>query len=425
MSSRDRLIVPAYTSPVTGTRTTWTYRTAFTTGFKKRLDSRRFVGVDGTNRRDLGFDIDDYPMACIFNDVDHDLTARDFVETLKETITPGNPGILEHPRDGVVPVVVADVMVTHNPTKDGSETIVEVVFQHQTELPGNLGESPIVATEKQLANVNAASASDFNLAQSIANAGDRLATIQEMTSQINKIGETMGAVVAANGQALTTFNTIKDDILRNIDTLVKAPLTLATQTQQLVQTVLATPGEFSAKAQGWKDLYTASVGESQLFDVSRTDANRNRVSSQSLTAVSALSANLANVVIQIDDFPSKTAAFDALADAQQQILNLAADLDYMQDTFESEIMQKRYFSNRETYSEFQKLIRIAKAGTQQAAQRLRTSVSIKTQIDTHLLQLAADYHQDVSDETLDFIIAQNGLTIDNMFLIPRGSEIEI
>lgn len=425
MSHFDRLIVPAYTSPETQTRTTWTYREALSAGFKKRIDSRRFVGINGTVRRDLGFDINDYPMPCVFNGIDHDQDALDFVTTLKETVTPETPGILEHPREGVQPVTVAEGSITHNPAKNASQTIIEVLFQHQTTLPGQQTQSPIIATQKQLELLNAAAVSDFSLQQSLSNAGDRLATIRETTAQLNKITETVGAVVALSGQAQATFNAIQDDILRNLDTLVKAPFTLATQMQLMVQTVLAVPGNFAEKAQAWKDLYTKSTGESNLYDTAPTTANRNRIGVQELSSVSALSANMANVVFQINDFSSKTAAFNALTDAQQQIQNMAADLDYMQDTFEIEVYQDRYFSNRESYPQFQELIRIVNLATQQVSQRLKTTFVLTLDADTTLLQLAAKYYKDVSDQTLDFIIEQNHLTIDTMILLTAGTELEI
>jgi hypothetical protein len=364
-------------------------------------------------------------MVCVFTGTDHDLDALAFLETLKETATPERPGILEHPREGIKEVMVLDVSTTHDPVHDAAETIIEVLFVLNTRLPGQRNESPIVATQRQFEAVNEASASDFSLLQSIASAGDRLATIQEVTAQLRNINESVGEVTAANSQALATFNAINDDILANLDTLVKTPLVLATQMQQMVHTVLAVPGNLSEKASAWVDLYTSSVGNSTLYDATPTGANRNRVAAQELTATSAISANLANIIFQIDQFTSKVEAFDALAKAQQEFLNLGADLDYIQDTYEKELLQDRYYSQREAYRQLQELVRVVTAATRQVSERLKTTVTVKVLNDTTLYDLAAKYLQDVSDDSIDFIIDQNGITLDNLYIIPAGTELEL
>jgi hypothetical protein len=395
------------------------------TGFKKRIDSRRYVGINNSERVDLGWDDDGYPMSCVFSGPDHDTDALAFIETLKERATPSRPGILEHPREGIKEVVVESVATTHDPVHDAAETIVEVVFLLQIRLPGQRNESPVVATRKQFEAVNAAGANDFSLAQSVATAGDRLATIQEVKAQLKNITNAIGDVVAANAQALATFNAIQADILQSLDTIVKSPLTLATQMQQMTQAALAVPGNLAEKTVGWIELYNAAIGNSNLFDATPTSANKNRVATQELTATSGLSANLANVVFQIDQFDSKSVAFDALSRAQQEVLNLGADLDYMQDTYEKELLQDRFYSQREAYQELSELTRVVTAATRQLSGRLRTTVTVKLLSDTHLYDLAAKYYRDVSDDSLDFIIDQNGLTLENLYVIPAGTELEI
>jgi prophage DNA circulation protein len=405
----------------------WTYRNEIPKSFQHRLDEYEYSGIDGTEYRDLGISGDLLPMVAVFDSIDHDRDAAALVAVLRETASPGNFGILEHPREGVVEVVVGPVNVTHNPTTDAGETIVEIPFKQQLTLPSQRKESPLITTVKQLQRLNAAAADDFGTQTVLNNIGDTLAAIEENESSIKKINDKIAPIVATNADILVTFNQIQTDVLNNLDTLVKTPLVLASQMQQMVQLAIDAPGLIVDKAKAWADLYRDAVGKDAFPDLYYDpvrNSTRVRIASQELVGVSAVGSSLANVVLQAADFTTKQQAFDALLDARAQILNLANGLDLLQDKFNGELFQEQYFANTQTYKVLSELFRIATLAIQEETLGLKTTVTVTLATDQTILDICAKYYKAVDDETLEFFIESNNVLVDQLYF-PAGSVVKI
>ena len=426
MTYQDRLNVPAYTSIVTETRTEWVYRDAFTTDFQMRLDRRRYVGVDGVYYRTLGFDGFDYPMACVFDGPDHDLDAQAFVKTLLE-VDPSDPakaGILEHPTDGVIPVIVDSGRVTRDTVNDAAQTIVEVLFQKQTLPPEVEQDSPTVSTRRQFEALTDSASTDFDFMSFVATPGGRLAAIKAATANLDVISETMSAVARGNAAVLTQINLIQDDILRNIDTLVKSPAILAQQFQNLVNTIAAVPGNIAERVEAWADLYSKSRpadGET----LTPSEDNRNIIANQEVVCTAATANMFLDIAENADSFPSVLDAFNTLNDIQEQREDLEVFLAEQQTAYDQNIFQKQVITQRETLDQLSTLAQLAGDAIRAAAPSLGTKMSVQIPKDYALLQFAYEYYGVVDDDTLQQIIDTNLLTIDEIVLLPHGKELLI
>lgn len=424
MSADDRLIEPAYTSPITETRTTWKYRSAFETEFSIRNDQRAYVGIDKTESKTMGSDSDVFPMVCVFDDDDHDKTSAAFVVSLREECDRNKTGILEHPREGIKRVAVDRGTIRHNPAKSSAETIVSVTFVEQMEAEAGQQDDPDVTTVKALAGVLDSGADDFSLMTLIDNVSDRLAAIRAVTTNLNKIQASMGSVLAANAEALTTFNAIQDDILRNVGVLITSPAVLAAQMQRMIGTIADTPATFQEKFDAWTGVYK-SVAETSVASISTsTIANRNQIANNEMVAGAAVANSIAAAVADLTEFKSKAAALDATYQAIQQVDELGGTLDAEQEKYALRIVQKQYFSQTDTYGYLKYLASLSWRAATTGINQIPATFAITLENDSELLNIVYKYHGTVDDDTLDRVIDNNNLTPDEIAgILKAGREL--
>jgi len=428
MNHINRLIKSAFTSPETSTRLEFKYRDSIPYSFDKRLDAYTYARVNGTEYRDLGFGGATYPFNCVFDSDNHDQESSNFVKLLKETASPGYPGYLEHPREGVVEVVVKSVTVNHNPAKDGAQTVVEVIFWKQLTLPEQFKKSPSIAVKYALDDFNNASQNDFSISSLNHNISQRLSTIRETKTVLSKISDNVSTVLSTNANIISTFDQINTDILNNIDTIVKSPLVLASQLQQMTGLIFGTSSRFKERVNAWIGLYSDVIGDDEKPDLYYNDTNvitKNKIAMQELVAGSAIANNITNVVLQSDSFKTKQEAFDALQQSSQMVLNLGADLDSISKNFDSNNFQDQYFSQTDSYKKLKSLVEIATASIQNITTDLKTTVQITTSIDCTILDIASKYYDNVNDDILNFIIDSNSLSLDDILYIKAGTTLQI
>jgi hypothetical protein len=425
MSYEDRQIKPAYTS-IHGTRTTWKYRDGFSIPFQNRIDSRRYVGLDGTHHVMLGTDGRDYPMVCVFDGVDHDLDAQAFVKTLLETPGPGTAphGYLEHPVHGVKPVTVDSGREMMDLVSDAAETIVEVLFQLDTLPPEVQVDSPEISTEKQFDALSASASSDFDALSFLDTPNGVLSAVQATTANLNKIQETMSRVAVGNAELITTINQIQDDILRNLDTVVRAPFTLATQMQQMIGTIAAIPDNFAANFNAWADLYSKSRSADDEITLPYNE-NRNVLSHRELTCTACVANMYKAVAAEASNFTSGLDALNALADITALRQDLEGFLSLQQASFDDNVFQEQYIAQSETLDQMSTLSQLAGDAIRQAAPNLGAEITVVLSKDYNIITLANAYHDDISDATLNKIIDSNLLQLDEIVLLQRGSTVLI
>lgn len=423
MSYEDRLIIPAYTSVISQTRTTWKYREALPSAFQKRLDSRRYVGVDGVYHIGLGYDGRDYPMTCVFDGIDHDTDAQAFIRTLLET-EGDKPGTLEHPVEGVKPVLVDSGSVVYDPVNDAAETVVSVLFQLQTPPPEISLDSPTVSTQSQFSALSASASADYEGTSFTATPKGKTSALQAMKAGLATAASTMGAI--ARGSALVTakIDTIQDDILRDIDTIVKSPLTYASQMQILVNSIASIPGDIADKVRAWGALYAASRAEDG-DTLTPTDANRNIVAGRELNCTAAVSNMFLAITNDATSFTSALDALNTLADVQAYRTDLEKNLAEQQAAYGGNVFQDQYVGQSETLDQMATMAQLAGDAIRAAVPLLGAQVSVVLSRDWDMLNFVYTHTGDTSDDTLNRIIDTNLLTLDEIILLPEGKEIFI
>lgn len=420
MSYQDRLITAAYTSPITGTRTAWKYRESFSSAFKIRLDTRRYVGLDGVYYVHLGIDGRDLPMACVFDGEDHDRDAKDFIKTLLESTYPA-PGYLEHPVYGVKPVVVDSGRGLSDTVNDAGETIVEVLFQEQTLPPEVQLDSPVISTEKQFDALGISASSDFDFMSVFDTPGRALSAIQETTKKLDAISEVASRAARGNAAIITQINMIQSDILRNVGTLVKSPYVLATQMQQLIGTISSIPGDVSNRITAWKDIYDrARPLDGETF--TPIEINNNILASNELVCTACTANMFLNIADSADTFPSIVDALNSLETVQRIRADLEVFSAEQSAVYDFDILQKQYLGQSETLDQLSVLAQLSGNAIRDAAPSLGSQIAIKLGKDYSLLQFVYEYYGNVDDETLERFIDTNILQLGQIILLDKGSE---
>lgn len=429
LTSAQKLMQAAYNSP-DGERVSFRYRERLNKTTKRRLGENRYLGVNGVEYTDGGIDDTLIPWVAFFDDANHAETARDFERVLLIPTTVGEPGRLEHPRGEIIDVVVALVSVMDDPNHDSNQTMVRVDFRKQLTLPADKKDRPEITMQSALSSFNDAASEGFALVAKLEAAADRVAAAREFVSQINIIQETMGEIIGSSASILADFNAIKTDILTNMDTLLNAPAVLAAQVVRLVQFALDAPGDFLDKLKGYGSVYEQSVGiqdgaEPTLARSAGDSITLNRANVQGLVASSAGAAMMASAVYASGEYQTRQEAYEAVSSAMLSAPRILAALEIIEAAYVDTPLQQKFFALENNLQQMNVLKRLSYAATQQLTNKLQTTRIIKLARDTTILQICWDAYKDVSDETLQSLIDVNGLTVDEVALVPSGRELYV
>jgi prophage DNA circulation protein len=261
-SWENRIREAAYTSP-SGIRITFDFEDVSRETTKRTADFD-FPNVDGAYVQDNGFGSRRYPLRCIFSGKTHDLEATAFEAALLER----GVGKLEHPFYGppfnVVPF--GDITRRDDLVSGANQTIVEVTFwttvgaiyptgaaepkdEIQTALDGFN-----VAAAQQLAN-------STNLIGAL-NKANAKASIRKFLGDVSSALQSVSSTVASvRRQVAEAQATIQE----GLDVFVGQPLLLAQQISDLIQS----PGRALAGIESQLDAYGAL--EQKIFGESKAD----------------------------------------------------------------------------------------------------------------------------------------------------------
>lgn len=420
MSFIDNIIVAAYTSPISKTRTQWRYRNKLSSSFQMRLQERRYHKITGVEYYALGDDDNAiYAMECVFDGETHDDDAKAFVKTLREPCYPGAPGILEHPIDGAVEVVVRNVRKTTDPTNDAGQTIIEVEFPKQLTLPEDKKKSASITVEKQFSAVEEAAQTDFEANADVSTSLGRASLAKSIKEGLEKTAQNCNQLYRNSADALNTFNNVKDDILRNIDTIVKTPATLAAQAQIAVASIAGIPGKLKNKLESWADIYSNFV-TAKLSSTSADVELKNEIATRELIG-SAVTANTAKQIVnQLNSFSSADDILNSYYSLVDQYSEMTVALDTYAQNFDEYVIQEQLFSQTETAAALRKLIKICGDAVREAVEIMPAQVVIELPKDMSYFQICYEYYGECSDETIESFIDNNNLTLLEMLFIDKG-----
>lgn len=410
MAWQDRIKEAAYTSP-SGVRLTGDFEDV-----RREIDKKttgfNFPDADGTYVQDLGRTGRRYPFRWFFWGDDCDLEADAFEDALLE---PGT-GKLEHPIYGTVNVVPFGTITRRDDLKTAAnQAIIEMTFWETIGLiyPTRQGD-PAAAVLSAVDSYNITAGEALAASLDLGTASERISFQNTYTAALDAAKSGLQGVADATDSVRQQFNTINASINEGIDTLVRDPLTLASQTTQLIQAPARAAAAISDRLAAYADLAGALIsGDGADTSISYDSRTRNTFRTKDLYASTYVTGSIVSTVN--NQFETKTQAIAAAEDVLAQFDNLVAWRDSMFADLDE-------IDTGETYQQLQEAVALTAGFLVEISFTLKQERRVVLDRARTIIDLAAELYGEV-DPQLDFLIASNSLSGSEILELPRGREI--
>ena len=410
---QTRLREAAYTSPG-GTRLTYLYERA-TEEYDQKGGAFQFASADGTYVQPLGVSSRRYPERIIVTGDNYDLEAEQWMNILGER----GEGLLEHPVHGRKQVIpVGAIRRTEGIVEDANQAFIDVQFFVTTGLLyPNEQNDPTSQVVTAVAAADAAAAAQLAGAQYRATIVEQATFIDRLNSGLDTIRDNLQPIYDTVDTVQRQVEQVQDSINTAINVLVRDPIALAAQVQQLA----ALPARIVSQAGDRLDAYGNLVR--QLTGSSDADNNPRPVrvlassradlyATDLVASSAAVSQALAVINTEYDNQPQ---AIDAAEQVLQTIDELSS---WRDDSFEvtGEI------DNGIAWQAAQAALALTAGAVIQIANDLRRERRVVLTSDRNIVELAYELYGSV-DDRLNDLINDNALAGDAVIEIPRGTEV--
>ncbi|ANO58035.1 hypothetical protein [Shewanella phage SFCi1] len=401
MSWEDRLRDAAYTSP-SGTRLTFKYE-AVSEAFDKKATPYEFADANGTFVQDLGRTGRRYPLRVILWGKDYDTQAAGWMAALAQR----GQGVLEHPAYGRVDVVpVGTVRRRDDLVRQANQAVIEVEFFETIGLVYPTTADDAVSQVRALVEAaGAAQAAQLAEAGVLDTAVQRADFLSRYNAALGQVSSQLGPITETVASAQRQFDAIQQSINRGIDVLIKDPLTLAFQTQQLINTPARIVGQVQGRIDAYNNLFQGLTGKDA--DVETQLANTDLYSSGVVTA-SALS-------LTTSTYANRPEAINAAELILQQGDELAAWRDNNYNALD-------VIDTGGSWQATQELIATTAGALVQLSFGLAQERRITLGSARSIVDLTYELYG-TTDSKLDALINDNNLSGDEIIELPQGKEI--
>lgn len=385
----------------------------------KNLGIFNYPNFNGSDVQDLGITGASYPIILHFTGPDNDLEGNKFFKACDER----GPWEVVHPEKGTLSLQLDSVTEKIDPINSGNVKTfdtnwIELVEKTIEKTTTQLGSE--VDAQAQLVNESSQTQYDENI--SLDQASERIANKQAIDNSIIAHDEAFGDIVSQSdtisAEVAATTTGIRDSL--NQETI--NALSLAGQTQQLVQLPVLATNNIQSRVDAFGNYINAQL--LQTPDNNDLEA-KNTVNAIELncsasmvgTALSIISGELTTRSETIAYIETIVGYFNTITDR----------LDGIQENFETEAIDKQYFSNSQSYSDLARLVGLV------INYLLRSSLDLKIEKRFTLdrqrtpIDLTVQSYGELgeSDEVLDFFISTNNLMGNEIKLLPAGKEVVV
>lgn len=410
MAWQDRIKEAAYTTP-SGQRLTFLYENV-SKSFDKKTSSFNFPDAPGTFVQDNGKTGRRFPLRVIFSGDDYDLEATTFEEGLAES----GAGKLEHPIYGSVDVVPFGSIGRRDDLKTaGNQTIIEVTFWETIDILFPSGQvDPAAEVLTAVTEYNEAAGAQFEEVLDIDTAVERATLKSRYQAALNKARSALQSIVDAQDAVRKQFDAIYDSITAGIDTLISAPLTLASQTVIFLQAPGRALVSIRARLDAYKNLASSIfTGEDAIKVPGLNSEAINTFHNDDLFVSTIITGTIVSVVN--NEFQTKTEALNAA----QEILELEASVTAWRD---ANLQSLSLIDTGSAYQQLQEAVALTVGFLVDISFSLKQERSLVLTRDRTVIDVVAEFYGSVDDQ-LDFFINSNDLTGSEILELPKGKKI--
>jgi hypothetical protein len=253
---------------------------------------------------------------------------------------------------------------------------------------------------------NEAAAAELDESLTLETASETATFKTDYQSLLDSASAGLESVAAAQDDVNRQFKAIDDSINNSIDTLIGDPLTLATQTLQLIQSPARALTSIQARLDAYGNLAASIVATG-------TGADKNKFRSDDLYASGYISGSVLSVVN--NQFDTKS---DALAAADSILAQFEAVVDWRDTNFES----LEIIDTGGSYTELQNMVSLVAGFLVEISFDLKQERIITLDRARTIIDLCGELYGSVDDQ-LDFMINSNNLPGSEILELPRGKQI--
>lgn len=407
MPWQDRLREAAYTSP-SGTRFPFIYED-IRFNVDKKTTAFEFPDAEGTYVQDLGNTGRRYPFRVIFSGPDYDLQATKFSAALAEH----GIGKLETPVYGVIDVVPFGSITRRDALKSaGNQAIFEITFWETIGLIyPSAQKDPASSVQSSVSEYNTAISEEFETALVLDGAVDETREKSIYQRLLGKASDVLGPIADVQQNTRDQFNGIVDSINEGIDILVGQPLTLAFQTSLALQAPARAAADIGARLDAYRNLAQSIFsGDAAVVDFTAPQGSNDFHTNDLFGSGYVASSCIAVINTQ---FTTKTEALESA----DRILGLFDEAVAWRD---SNFQGLDQIDTGQMYQQLQEVVAIAAGFLVEISFDLRQEHTITLDKPRAIVDLVAELYDGALDENLDFFIASNELTGDEILELPRG-----
>jgi len=401
MAWNDRIREAAYTSP-SGTRIVFDYEdVSFTVD--KNTAGFNFPDADGTYVQDLGHSGRKYPLRMIFWGDDYDTTSNTFEAILLER----GQGKLEHPIYGVIDVVPYGTISRRDDLKTASnQAIFEVTFWETIGLvyPASQDDaaSNVITAIEAYNEINSEEfAEEVNTTKTINRVNLRNASLRllkDLKTALQPIADTQANVKYQ-------FDTIFNSINGSIDILIGEPVSLASQTIQIIQAPARAQTLIADRIAAYQSLVNTIIG-----------AEIRNTNEFHISEIYGATYVTGSILAAVNN------QFDKKVDALSTADSIISQFDSISAWREANYALLGEIDTGAAYQQLQSSVAIAAGYLVDISFSLKQENSIVIDRPRTIIDLSAELYGSV-DDNLDFIINSNNLTGSEILELPRGREI--
>lgn len=385
----------------------------------KKLGVFDYPNANGTRTQDLGLTSSRYTIRLYFDGEDNDIISNDFMLSLRQR------GVwsVVHPVKGTLELQPVNAKKSNEPVTGGNVTQVDTSWiepvsgailpstqQLADSIDQQIIETNIVAGEQYAANVLLDTAR-----QQIIN--------EQAIDQITLSASQELSDIAAQNDEISSFF---DSILRSItDTLDSEPidsLALAGQISQLLQTPALAIQNIEARVNQY-----INVADSIIQDLAQgiTLEDRNAVASAELGLTSVI-GGVASSVIN-GNLATRGEAVQFIEQITDLYNSTVVALDGAMDRFSGNEIDEQYFSQSQAYTDLTLLVSQVQDYLLTASFDLKTEQIIVLDRPRSPIEITVTEYGALGndDENYEFFLTSNGLTGNDILLIPAGREVSI
>jgi len=404
----DRLKEAAYTSP-SGARVVFTYENV-SSSIEKKTAAFDFPDADGTYVQDLGHTGRRYPLRVIFWGPEYDIAAAAFEALLLER----GAGRLEHPLYGAKTVVPFGEIKRRDDLKTASnQAIFEVTFFETVGVVyPTPQDDPAAAVTDAVEAYNEAAAAEFDDATGGESATGLAAIKSQYTRYQDRTRATLRGVADKQDNIRRKFDAVDQSITNSIDTLVRQPLTLARQTEALIQTPARSLAAIGDRLQAYKALARSfTAGGGGQATAGQAAAADFRV--KALYAETSVSGSVVSAV---------NTTFSTRPDAILVAEEVLGQFDELVAWRDEQFDDLALIDTGAAYQQLQEAVSIVAGYLVELSFSLKQERRIILDRARVMVDLMSELYGTIDPE-LDFFINSNSLTGSEMLELPAGREL--